>query len=227
MSTLGSSGSPTINGDGTCTIDSTGNDIVWAPATLISNSQCWVALRIETLFASTDDPYAGGDLRFFQFGTTDADHLHLVYAVGSDVWQARRAVAAANGDANSAGQSFAANTKFTLIAAFDASNSNVSVNGGAFTSAARAAGAIAATNFEIGNRSDGTRAGNSKFYWVAGGTGTLSDADAATLHAFGDTDPQWGDLPDNPTFLWPAIDLDYLEVVNPLPVVPAKMRAVR
>jgi hypothetical protein len=210
MPSLTSSGSPTFNGDGTCTLDSTGPDILSAPSSLISASQMWFACRIATTFPNTTDPYAGGDLRFFQFGSTDADHIRLVYAVATDVWRANRAVASVGVSADSAGQTFASGAQFTLIAAFDASNVKLSVNGGAFASSVKAAGAIADAAFEVGNRAPGDRAANSKYFWAAAGVGTLSDADAAAIHAIGNTDPTLAALPGTPRFLWKADDLTYL-----------------
>jgi hypothetical protein len=216
MPSLTSSGSPTFNGDGTCTLDSTGPDILSAPSSLISASQMWFACRIATTFANTADPYAGGDPRLFQFGSTDADHIRLVFGVATDVWRANRAVASAGVSADSAAQVFSSGAKFTLIAAFDSASLKVSVNGGAFASALKDAGAISDGTFEIGNRSPGDRAANATYFWAAAGRGVLSDAHAATINGFGDTDPTLAGLPGNPIFLWTADDLTY-EVASPLP----------
>jgi hypothetical protein len=50
--------------------------------------------------------------------------------------------------------------------------------------------------------------------WVAFGSGTLDDAQAATLHAFGDTDPPFDQLPKSTTVLWTADALDYRAAVT-------------
>jgi hypothetical protein len=211
MPTLTTSGSPTFNGDSSCTIDATGPDDVTAPASLLNSSQHWFAARITTTFASTADPYAGGDFRIYQFGI-DTDQTSIFFLVATDVWAARRTVANSAADAASGAQTFSAGAKFTLIASPTSTQTRLSVNGAAFIATAKAAGAITDTTFHIGNRADGTRAAACAYYWAAAGLGALTDADAAALHANGDSDPPWGSLPAQPTFLWTANNTTYFDV---------------
>ena len=46
------------------------------------------------------------------------------------------------------------------------------------------------------------RQADSDYLWAAGGSGTLTTADAATIHGFGDADHPQGDFPGSPTFAW-------------------------
>jgi hypothetical protein len=59
---------------------------------------------------------------------------------------------------------------------------------------------------------------NSGVHWVAAGSGVLTDADAAALHAFGNTDPSWGFVPGSPTFLWSCVNTNYLDAAPPVAV---------
>jgi len=81
----------------------------------------------------------------------------------------------------------------------------ISVNGAAFVSdGALVESAITATSFDIGTSGtvNANREIDSDIFWSAAGRGTLTDADAAAIHAFGNTDPMIQSFPGQPTFFW-------------------------
>jgi YD repeat-containing protein len=92
----------------------------------------------------------------------------------------------------------------TVIGAWTASELKVSFNGGPFVTVANTAAPTPGSTADIGSE-DGTQTFlDGTVLWMAGGTGTLADADAATLNAFGNTAPTIGALPGSPTFAWNA-----------------------
>jgi hypothetical protein len=154
----------------------------------MSTTQMWVAIRFHPLHAQNVAPYGGGSPRFFFFGD-DANNYIEVYhdpassqiGVGS-----KNGAAAANTRALAA--TWAANSAHTLIAQFLAADLKASYDGAAFSAlGSRAGGAptVTSATAEIGTR--GAVTANRQLFqyisWFAWGTGSLSDANAAAIHA--------------------------------------------
>lgn len=92
----------------------------------------------------------------------------------------------------------------TLAFAITATNVLISLDGAAFTSVGNTAiPTLAATSMAVGN-GDGVLSG--RMHWAILGTGTISDADVAELHAYGNADPAFDDIPNidtlDPSLLW-------------------------
>ena len=215
MPVLTTSGSPTFNGDGSCTIDSTGSDIVQGPSNLLNPAQMWFAARVRIGFASTDVT----NHRFFTWGPDTNSELFIEWTTSSQVGTGRDK-AGSGGEQQVIPGAFSINTDHTVVGTWTATLTNVSWDGAAF------AAGVSNTNTDtpVGNRSVfdiGCRAytpanwGPFTYWWVAAGTGTLADADAATLNAFGNTDPTLDALPGNPTFLWTCDDTSFQPVYAP------------
>jgi hypothetical protein len=78
----------------------------------------------------------------------------------------------------------------TVIMAWDATKVYLSVDGQTFVSVTPTGGRVlpSDTNFDIGSLANTSQLGGS-VVWVATGEGTLSNADAATLFALGNSPP--------------------------------------
>jgi hypothetical protein len=215
MPNLTTSGSPTFNGDSTCTIDDTGPDRVQVPINLFNATQGWFAMRLAPTWAAVDQPYGvNGDMRLFCYrNASDNDRLEVLYKEASDAWQILRFINAGVDPINAltAVQTFAANSHHTVIGAWTSSGGKISSDGVAFVSDAGAdTPSLPNKVVEIGNRDDGIRAVKAVVYWVAMGLGTLTDADAATINNFGDTDPLYASWPDPPRMFWSADTIYYM-----------------
>lgn len=94
----------------------------------------------------------------------------------------------------------------TVIGAWTATTVRLSNNGAAFVSAGNAnIPTVGGTVYIAGT---GVQVLDSDAFWFACGTGTLSDADAAAIHAWGNSDPPPGLFPPaaDLTMIWRAID---------------------
>jgi hypothetical protein len=78
----------------------------------------------------------------------------------------------------------------------------------------------AATTFDIGTDQISSRYFPGDILWFACGTGALSDADAAAIHAFGAADPTPDVFPGSCTAVMPMDSAAYLLPGNPV-FVPA------
>jgi len=110
----------------------------------------------------------------------------------------------------------------TVIGAWEAANLKVSDNGSVFTATGSRSEepVLAASTLDVG--SGGTVAANKeidgRFLWVAFGTGTLTDADAAAIDAFGDQPPGFGSMPGTCTGIWNAVDNSLRLATDNVPV---------
>ena len=181
---------------------------VQAPATLIDETQGWAAFRIRYGYPSTALPAYPYLLYWHDVGSSGID-CYLDSA--SKKFRARRFAGGAIDVVESAAQTFAKDDGCLVIAAWTATEIKISVNGGAFVSAASTnIPTLAAAFFDIASWA-GSYQLDGDVLWSAFGKGTLTDADAADLHALGDADPA-GDLPlaAGLSALWPADDAEYL-----------------
>lgn len=204
MPTLTTSGTPTANGDSTVTVD--GSDRVQAPVALIDETQGWVAARLVI-------PTVGvGVLRHIFYWADDANNLIRFYlgenAQGGQWRLFRRNTAGAPaGDASTTTGTAGADA--TIIGAWTSTQMKVSRDGAAFaTQSATNIPTLADTTLEL-LQADAGNPLNTKCYWMAMGTGTLTDSDASTINAFGNSDPNWQDIPGTITFLWKCVDFTY------------------
>lgn len=208
MPSLTTSGSPTFNGD-SCTINATGSDRVSCPdVTLLNQTQMWFAIRAKLGFASTD----ANERSFWRYGPDTNNELFLQYGPAAGNLTAGRDGVGGAGQPVISGLSFLINTDHTMIGAFTASLNLVSWDGAAFVSTAnsKVADMTGLTLWDIGQRGYSfTGIIDSDVYWAAAGLGVLTDADAAAIHAFGNTNPDIFSFPGKPTFLWKAVDATY------------------
>ncbi len=173
------------------------------PQNLINPTQSWVALRMRMGIASTAS--LAPDPNIFDMSESD-DRSHFVYYdVDSDSFHFERNVHAGGTTMASGKQTFSVGDYKTVIAAWTATQLKLSIDGGTF-SVANSSSIPAQAAFQIGSSTTqgAVRQPNSDYVWVAAGTGTLTDANAQSIHAFGNIDHARGDFPGNATFIWDA-----------------------
>lgn len=160
------------------------------PASLIDESRAWVALRLRMGWGNAVEPGGGsGFPSFFEWRDDSSNRLSLYYVEGSNQLALER-VNAGSSTARLLAQALAAGDLVTLIIAWTPTQVRLSVNGAAFvvTNGANIP-TIAATTFDLGTNTLGAALINSTYLWAITGRGTLGDAQAAAIHANGNTDP--------------------------------------
>ncbi len=202
----------TYNQDSSASITQAQNTSIRVPQNLINPTQGWIAGRIKMGFASTVNLSA--DPAIFDMSESDPRSLFVYYDQGSDTFHFER-FAGSNGGhtAASGGQTFSAGTLKTIIVAWTATQLKVSIDGTPFVPVPPVANNTipAQASFYIGTSpiQGAHRQPDSDYYWVAGGTGTLTDANAATIHAFGNTDKPRSAFPGSAAFIWWANNDQY------------------
>jgi hypothetical protein len=197
-----------------------------APSSLLDPTQGWVAMRVRMGWPSTNAPNILPRGFVWQDGP-GTNFIRLLYNAGSNVWTIDRSNTGTSPASASVAHTFATGDYATLIAAWTGTQVKVSVNGGAFVTVANAAiptGLPATVVIGDSTSSGGTRSLDGDVLWTATGTGALTDANAATIHGFGNTDPALTSLfPGTPTGLWravtPAIQTPASEIVKFTPYV--------
>jgi hypothetical protein len=196
---------PYIHTDGGIVTRSAGR--VEAPKSALNQSQGWVAMRVRHGMGAGTEEMPG------LFGWGDwFQGFRILYGSGQVVFQ--RAAGPTTSPWNGVGQgmtaALGAGTLMTVVAAWTDTQIKISVNGAAFAVNTGAANTTPPdpmpSTFRIGEQAVGGQMLNGDVLWFAAGKGTLTDADAAALHAKGNTDPTFSDftLENDPTLIWNA-----------------------
>lgn len=214
MPSLVTSGTPTFSG-GKCTIDSTGSDRVQGPASVLRVIQGWIAIRCRFRWAGNTD-VAVHRLFSWRDGTPNA--IELLFDGAAHL--ALQGVFAASVDGDNNSYTAAAETDHTLVGVWTEKDLRSSIDAGALLGNAnrRFVPNIGSSTFDIFRAAQSAiQWGEGDVWWMAAGSGILSNADVAALHANGNTDPTWDELPKDPTFLWTADDTSFLDA-SPIPL---------
>lgn len=174
-------------------------------ALFTGQSQGWVAVRIQPGWAASSS--MANDPIVFDWRNGLDDRLTL-YHWSQEGWNLRRR-AGGTGTRVEVNSNHQARAAVTLVAAWTPTQLKLSVDGGAFgTTTNTTVPQLTAGLFDIGSAgtASGTTPLNGELHWFATGTGTLTDADAATIHAFGNTDPALTALPGAASMIWTAAD---------------------
>lgn len=169
---------------------------------LTSGSQLWMAGRMRFGWSNASEPYGGAGF-ISVWRCQSATYSSLVYynEGANGFGSARQTPSGA--DAPNVALAVSVGDVATVIGRFTPTLIATSVNGGAFSAAAN-------TN-DIGTPvtiSGSPVLIDSDIFWFAFGAGTLTDADAATIHAWGNSDPPPGLFPPaaDLKMIWRAID---------------------
>ncbi len=214
MPTLVTSGSPTLNGDSTCTIDDTGNDRVRCAEAqiLLDEAQGWAAARCKMAWPSAG-PFPGTSTTPCMFHWGDAQFSNRIvsyWGLVNNVSGVRQDNSSVGASANQNG-TWATNDLVALVFAWTPTGTAVSINGAAFTtSSSTVIPGISNQSFDIGNFQGAVnRTCVSPMLWFACGRGVLTNTDAATLNGL--TDFNFSDLPAAalPVMRWTCDTFDY------------------
>ncbi len=190
---------------------------VQAPVAVTNATQGWVAVRFRAEWSA--DPGSTG-YELFGWADNNTHYYSLFYGTGNgNNLNFVRANGSGGANADKVQQSFTPTVGglVTAVARWDSGNVYLSVNGGAFASVAGAhIPTLAASTFYIGGGS-ATNIGQAdgETLWFASGTGTLTNSDATTLNAYGNSDPTIAGLTSlnsgaaTPSFAWSGVDAKY------------------
>lgn len=186
---------------------SRGNARIQVPyPNVLSAKQGWVASRIRPGWAYNASPTTYP--RIFDANVNGSNGVHMFYNTfgGAIKWALKTESGGVNEQTDSQPQDFVAGDVLTVIGAWTVDELSISVDGSTFDSLPRAApppDLSSLTTFDIGREQwQDTSHFDGDFLWVACGLGTLTDADAAAMNAFGNTPPYLGQLPSDTTMAW-------------------------
>jgi hypothetical protein len=196
---------PYVHTDGATASRSSGNLILPAPVIneLLDEAQGWVAMRIRP--SLTQLPSGYGMYLFSWRNSWTGPFLNMRLGLGGT--DSNLLLQSNPGGSVSLAPSVTPGQGYTVVAAWTPSQLGLSWNGGAFVTAARSdIPDLSTVQANLGQQwnTDSQRALNGELLWVAMGTGTLTDDDAAALAALGDTDPTPTNFPEAAqlTALW-------------------------
>lgn len=169
------------------------------PFSHIETAQGWIAARLRLGWNATLAPTTYP--RVFDANIDTSNGLHVFYNTfgGANRWAMKTENAAVNEEIDSEVQTFLAGASVTVIGFWKATSMGISANGAAFQTIARAAGLpdlSVNTTFDIGREHfQATSYLDGDVLWFACGKGVLTNADAAAIHAIGDTNPSLSQFP--------------------------------
>jgi RHS repeat-associated protein len=186
---------------------------VQAPATLLSASQGWVALRVRAEWSSATPPGGGSSSEtLFDWRTDSNNRYALTWDETAKKFSFARSIAGSSSTALGPLQTINPGDLHTVIAKWASATSiAISVDGGGFTTTT-VTGSLtpALTSFALGNNSPTNNSPlDGEILWSAAGTGSLTNSDATTLNNFANTDPSISQLPGSPTLRWAANNTTY------------------
>lgn len=189
---------------------------------ILDDDQSWVAVRLRPQWASTVATVNGGSFPSV-FGWRDVaasdPRIGIFYSIANDTFDVDTLQSAVFlSPAMPPGMVFAADDPVTLVVAWHSGTTvKMSINGVAFISAVGTLPTLNGKTFELGSNGNSGDVADIAIIWAAFGLGTLSDADAATIHGWGDTDPSWSSFPaaSNPSMLWLADSSTYEVATRP------------
>jgi hypothetical protein len=189
---------PYVHTDGATASRSGGNLILPAPVinALLDEAQGWVAMRFRPSLSPSQLP-SGYSMYLFSWQNASTGPL-ITVRLGLGGTDNQFLLASSPGGSVGLTPSVTPGQSYTVIAAWTSSQVKLSWNGSAFVTGTRSGiPDLSTIQANLGQQwnTDSQRALNGEFLWVAMGTGTLTDTDAAALAALGDTDPTPADFP--------------------------------
>jgi type IV pilus assembly protein PilA len=175
---------------------------VQAPSSLLNATQSWVAMRLRVGVPGT------GDSQFHALFDwhVDANDQYLLAVRTGAAFEIERSHGGVNPEIDSPA-TWNVGDVLTIVAGWTAGGLQLSVNGSAFQTISSSTSVPTGlpANFEIGKGRVSNADGD--VVWFACGTGTLADADATTINAFGNNDPKVSSFPSTSRadFVWNGV----------------------
>lgn len=156
------------------------------PSSLLNTTQCWAALRVR----AGDWPALGAaNVTLIDWRDDANNRLTAIWTPSATAIQARRAAGGSSALLTATYSAVTLNTLHTFILTFTATVIGASLDGAVLTTTANSnIPTLAATLADIGSVA-GTGLFDGSVLWFLCGKGTLTNADAALLHSFGNADP--------------------------------------
>src|SRR3990167_1693709 len=191
----------TYNADSSANISRSSDSAQLPETNLINPTQGLVAVRMKVGFPSTTT--LSPDPIIWDMSESDPKDLFVYYDVGTDQFHFARNSGSGGTIHASATQSFSIGDTKTIIAAWTPTQLKISVDGNQFVTTSTSS-IPAQAPFLIGSTlvQGSGRQPNSDYYWVAAGTGTLSDSNASIIHNFANLDKIRADFPGSAVFIW-------------------------
>lgn len=175
------------------------------PTTVLSALDGWIAVRVRPSWSGTADLYPSFGVIYLWAWVGNAGLLRLIRVGGTTQWRFQWGDASTTTLTTTAGSPVAGVAQTIICRWSQTTGMGISLDGGAFTTDATVKTPTGMSPMMVVGASEmQTNPFDGDFLWMMAGTGTLSDADAATIHANGNTDPTGA--PGSPTFLWKAND---------------------
>ena len=166
-------------------------------------------MRARMGFSSSTAPHANPV--WFEYRKDFGNRITAFYQ-GGNVWKIERWNGGVGDFATITASPFAAGDTLTLVVAWTAGQLSLSVNGSAFASASTSAGVPSGfTSLDFGTFAGTGYEFDSDTLWATGGSGPLTNVDATSLNALGNTDPTTSSLPGTArtTFTWNGVGTAY------------------
>jgi hypothetical protein len=170
---------------------------IQAPSTGMNATTGWFAARIRPSWSSSGS-LPNGAPGIFEWNNNDNNRIFIAFSSVNSV-QVFRIGGGSGGVGPSQAATFNAGDTLTVVGYWTATTVGISINGSAFTTAGQTTipssppatfdiGSLWTHNAGAGEELDGD------FLWAAAGAGTLTNSDAASLNAYGNSDPTLASL---------------------------------
>jgi hypothetical protein len=168
---------------------------VQIPMTGMSPTQGWFAIRMRMGWSTTQEPLVTVP-QFFNWWDDNNNRVIIYYVEADNSFRMHRTAAGAGATNAIVARTFAAGDIVTIIGKWTATNMHLSYNGAAFDSGPgnTSIPTLAATTADVGSNQVPTLQIDSDVLWVAMGTGLITNAQAAYIHAKWANDPRASDV---------------------------------
>lgn len=184
---------------------------VTIPSSLLDETEGWMAVRARMNWANTAGPSSNPVL--FEWADDANNFLECRFDTSANQWELERKATSAT--VEGLADTFSKGDTVTVIAAWDATTLKLSVDGSAFSTTSNTLiPTLSEATVNIGSSATPDEHLNADVFWVAGGTGTLTDSIAALFNGFGATDKVVFDFnvgQADPTFFWACATTAYLD----------------
>lgn len=158
-------------------------------STAMTPTQGWIAMRVRPRWSTTSEPYGGAATP--RLWTWRTDNNNGIFGRYNESGNTVSMLRVNGGSAQTASQAWApaSGTSATIIADWDATNVGVSINGAARTTAGTPQiPTISNTFLDVGSL-NASENFCGEILWMAWGSGPMTDGNASTIDAIGDTPP--------------------------------------
>lgn len=180
---------------------------IQALASLLNAKQAGISLRLQPGWNSGTALYGISTPIVFMWANDASNYIAIVYTPSTNLFTLRSVNGGTVSSVSAPAVTFNSGDGLTITAQWNATTLKLSVNGAAFSSAARGIiPTLTASLFDLGCWTPtGTFQIDGNYRWAATFADNLTDTNAATLNNFGNIPPNLFQLPGEPTYVTPCI----------------------